>query len=636
MLCSLGVLPGVAQTIRGTLTGSVTDTTGAVLPGAMVTVTNNATGIKETAVTNSQGSYTIPLLSSGTYRATVELQGFKKYLRDGIVVQIAQTTRLDLVLQVGAVNEAVQVIGESPLVRSNTAELGQVIEMKQIQSLPLNGRFFEHLITMSPGAMPFYSRGDSAENASAAGARIATAHSVNGMPWSGNNYLLDGVVNNEPQNAYINITPPLEAIQEFKVQTNNPTAEFGVFGGAAVNLSIRSGTNDIQGSVFDYIRDDSMNARSYFALTKAPYNSNQFGGTLGGPIVKNRAFFFGDYQGLKLHQGRTATLTVPTALMRQGIFSEVANQIFDPLTGVAFEGNIIRSDRLNPISQQVANTIYPMPTQPGLANNYVENIVLAQRVNAGDARVDYKFKGGASLFGRYSESARTYDDQSPANMFMGNGASPATNNSTSSNRNGVVGYTRAIGFEQVLRAARRLQPVLHASVRRRFRSGQEQPARHPERQPRGLSRNVWHRQLSGVGLQQHRVARDDQRRARWTNHPHHEQSVVADRQAFDEVRRGPEALQGRRDKSADAAAGPVHVRRQLHEPCRRRGNRVFVRELHARVSDPHPAGRAVGHVIEGNIQENSRCSSWSILVSYPMALILPSLSTRLSFFVIKP
>jgi hypothetical protein len=445
MLCSLGVLPGVAQTIRGTLTGSVTDTTGAVLPGATVTVTNNATGINETAVTNSQGSYTIPLLSSGTYRATVELQGFKKYLRDGIVVQIAQTTRLDLVLQVGAVNEAVQVIGESPLVRSNTAELGQVIEMKQIQSLPLNGRFFEHLITMSPGAMPFYSRGDSAENASAAGARIATAHSVNGMPWSGNNYLLDGVVNNEPQNAYINITPPLEAIQEFKVQTNNPTAEFGVFGGAAVNLSIRSGTNDIQGSVFDYIRDDSMNARSYFALTKAPYNSNQFGGTLGGPIVKNRAFFFGDYQGLKLHQGRTATLTVPTALMRQGIFSEVANQIFDPLTGVAFEGNIIRSDRLNPISQQVANTIYPMPTQPGLANNYVENIVLAQRVNAGDARVDYKFKGGASLFGRYSESARTYDDQSPANMFMGNGASPATNNSTSSNRNGVVGYTRAIG-----------------------------------------------------------------------------------------------------------------------------------------------------------------------------------------------
>src|SRR5213079_1123630 len=136
------------------------------------------------------------------------------------VIEIAQTTRLDVALQVGTVSEEIQVVGEAPLVRSTTAELGQVIQMKQIQAMPLNGRFFQHLITMTPGAMPFYSRGDEAENPSAGGARIATAHSVNGMPWSGNNYLLDGVVNNEPLNAYINITPPLEAIQAFKVQTN--------------------------------------------------------------------------------------------------------------------------------------------------------------------------------------------------------------------------------------------------------------------------------------------------------------------------------------------------------------------------------------------------------------------------------
>jgi hypothetical protein len=248
----------VAQTIRGTITGAITDSTGAVVPGASATVTHVATGITATAVSNQQGSYTIPLLSPGEYQVAVELQGFKKYTRGGIVVEIAQTTRLDISLQVGTVTEEVQVVGQSPLVRSTTAELGQVIQMTRIQALPLNGRFFEHLITMTPGAMPFYSRGDGAENPSAAGARIATAHSVNGMPWSGNNYLLDGVANNEPQNAYINITPPLEAIQEFKVQTNNPTAEFGVFGGAAVNLSIRSGTNDWHGSAFDYIRDDSL------------------------------------------------------------------------------------------------------------------------------------------------------------------------------------------------------------------------------------------------------------------------------------------------------------------------------------------------------------------------------------------
>ena len=295
----------------------------------------------------------------------MEQSGFKKYVRGGIVVQIAQTSRLDIPLQVGDMTEEVQVVGEAPLVRSNTAELGQVIEMKQIQALPLNGRFFQHLITMTPGAMPFYGRGDSAENASAAGAKIATAHTVNGMPWSGNNYLLDGVVNNEMQNAYINITPPLEAIQEFKVQTNNPTAEFGVFGGAAVNLTLRSGTNELHGSVFEYLRDDALNTKSYFAPTKAPYNSHQFGATLGGPILKNRAFFFADYQGLRLDQGRTAVLTVPTALMRQGNFSEIRDVVHDPLTGQPFPGNVIPAGRQNPITRQVLNEIYPLPNAAG-------------------------------------------------------------------------------------------------------------------------------------------------------------------------------------------------------------------------------------------------------------------------------
>jgi hypothetical protein len=427
-----------AQTIRGTVTGTITDTTGAVLPGATITLTNTATGVSMTSVANQQGSYTIPLVPPGTYEIAAELSGFKKYVRAGLVVEISQTTRLDIPLQVGTVTEQVQVVGQSPLVRSTTAELGQVIQMKQIQALPLNGRFFEHLITMQPGAMPVYSRGDSAENASAAGAQIATAHSVNGMPWSGNNYLMDGVANNEPQNAYINITPPLEAIQEFKVQTNNPTAEFGVFGGAAVNLTIRSGTNAFHGSGFDYWRGDQLSARSYFALSKAPYKSNQFGGTFGGPLIRNQAFFFGDYQGLRLDAGRTQTLTVPTALMRQGNFSEVSSRIFDPITGVQYAGNIIPANQINPIAEKVAN-LYPLPNLPGLANNYVENNVVTQNVNAGDARLDYTVGQNGSLFGRYSASRRHYDEPAPGNIFMG------ANNSDSRNYNGVVGYTRPIG-----------------------------------------------------------------------------------------------------------------------------------------------------------------------------------------------
>jgi Carboxypeptidase regulatory-like domain/TonB dependent receptor len=437
-LACLAAGPASAQTIRGTITGTVTDSTGGVVPAVTVTVVNRSTGILTSALTTRDGSFTIPLLPPGTYGATVEQQGFKKYLRDGIAVQIAQTTRLDVTLQVGAMSEAVQVTAEAPLVRSTTAELGQVIEMKQIQALPLNGRFFEHLITLTPGAMPFYSRGDSAENAAAAGARIAIHHAVNGMPWSGNNYLLDGVVNNEPQNAFINITPPLEAIQEFKVQTNNPTAEFGVFGGAAVNLSIRSGTNDWHGSGFEYLRDAALNTRSFFAPTKAPYNSDQFGGTFGGPILKNRAFFFGDYQGLRLDQGRTVTLTVPTPLMRQGIFTEISDRIFNPATGLPFDGNIIPASQVSPITQKVAN-LYPLPNQPGLANNYVENNVLKQKGNAGDLRADYNLGPRGSVFARYSRSTRHYDEPAPGNIFMG------ANNSDSTNSNGVAGYTKSIG-----------------------------------------------------------------------------------------------------------------------------------------------------------------------------------------------
>jgi len=427
-----------AQTIRGTITGTVTDSTGAAVASATVTVTNAATGISASTQTTREGTYTFPLLPPGTYQATIEETGFKKYVHGNVVVQIAQTTRLDIALQVGEMTEEVHVVGEAPLVRSTTAELGQVIGMKQIQSLPLNGRFFEQLVTLTPGAMPIYSRGDSAENAAAAGARVTIHQSVNGMPWSGNNYLLDGVANNEPQNAFINITPPLEAIEEFKVQTNNPTAEFGVFGGAAVNLTIRSGTNQFHGSGFEYLRDDSMNTRTFFAPTKAPYNSNQFGGTFGGPIMQNRAFFFGDYQGLRLDQGRTQILTVPTALMRQGIFTEIADQIYDPLTGQPFSGNVIPANRINAIAAKVAN-IWPVANRPGLADNYVENNAIKQDVNAGDFRLDYKLNDRASVFGRYSISKRHYDEPAPGNIFMG------ANNSDSTNWNGVLGYTHTIG-----------------------------------------------------------------------------------------------------------------------------------------------------------------------------------------------
>ena len=433
----LVAMPANAQTIRGTITGTVVDASGGVLPGIPVMATNPDTNIASEARTDANGQYTFPLLSPGQYTVSVEQSGFKKYVRPGVLVQIAQTTRLDIPLAVGDVSEQVTVAAEAQLVRSNTSELGQVVELKQIQALPLNGRLFQQLVAITPGTVA-RSGGDGSENGAAAGARSNTQYSVNGMPWSGNNFLLDGVANNEPLNSLVNISPPLEAIQEFKVQTNNPTAEFGVFGGAAINLTIRSGTNDLHGSVFEYARDESLNSKSFFAPSKPEFKSHQFGGTLGGPIAKNRAFFFTDYQGLRLDQGRTQTLTVPTALMRQGIFTEITQPIYDPLTGQAFTGNVIPAGRINPISRKVAD-VFPAPNRPGLANNYVENNVIVQSVNAFDVRLDYTADTRSSIFGRYSMSSRRYDEPAPGNIFMG------ANNADNLSYNGVVGYTRSLG-----------------------------------------------------------------------------------------------------------------------------------------------------------------------------------------------
>jgi hypothetical protein len=420
LACTLPLLltdPGNAQTIRGTLTGTVTDPNSGVVQGAAVTAINVATNTSSATKTNQDGIYTFTALQPGEYVVAIEVPGFKRSVQSGIVLQIAQATRLDVALEVGAVTEEVKVVSQAPLVRSTSSEQGQVIDYKQIQSLPLNGRLFQQLITLTPGAIP---RGfaDFGENPAAAGARAFVHHSVNGLPWSGNNYLIDGVANNEPLNAFINITPPLEAIQEFKVQTNNPSAEFGVFGGAVVNLSIRSGTNQYSGSLFEYYRDDAFNAKNFFAATKAPFESNQFGGTLGGPILRNRVFFFGDYQGLRQDQGRTFLFTVPTAELRRGDLSALSSRIFDPLTGQEFAGNIIPDGRINPIARQVAN-LYPAPNRPGLVDNYVENNVLHQEVNAFDIRLDYTLGIRDSVFGRYSRSARDFVDPPPGNVYAG-------------------------------------------------------------------------------------------------------------------------------------------------------------------------------------------------------------------------
>ncbi len=430
-----------SQAITGQITGTVTDASGGLIPGAKVTIVNENTGIASSRLSDSQGNYVAPYLPPGTYKVTVEFPGFRTGISAGNEVQVNQIVRIDFGMEPGQVTEEVSVTAAAPLVQSTTSEIGEVVGVRQIESLPLNGRLFEQLVTLTPGAVQA-GFADFGENPAAAGAVSPIHATVNGMPWSGNHFTLDGVNNYEPLNAFINVTPPLDSIQEFKVQTNNPSAEYGSFGGAIVNILMKSGTNEFHGSLFEYVRNDILNARNFFAASKAPFKTNQFGGTLGGPVVKNKLFFFMDYQGSRDRQGRTQVITVPTALQRQGILTEGDQPpIYDPLTRQAFPGNIIPQSRINPITAQVAN-IYPVPNRPGLVNNYVENNSLSSTVNQFDVKGDWQVTSKDSIFGRESFAQRELTDPSPGNVFMAPGPGGSGFNADSRNQNAVAGYTR--------------------------------------------------------------------------------------------------------------------------------------------------------------------------------------------------
>jgi hypothetical protein len=435
------------QAINGRIVGTVLDSSEAAIPNAAVAITNQETNIAWTTRTDAQGNYVAPSLTPGSYSVKVEAAGFRTALVPNNNVGIAQTTRVDVRLQVGAVTETVEVREQAELVQSTTSDVGETIGQRQIQTLPLNGRIFSQLVQLVPGAIP---RGvaTAPESASGAGARTFITSTVNGTPWSGTSYTLDGVNNSEPLNAFINIAPPLEAIEEFKVQTSNPSAEFGTFGGAVVNLSMRSGTNDIHGSLFEYLRNQSLNARSFFASTKAPFKTNQFGGTVGGPIIKNKAFFFGDYQGLRLRNGSTYNLNVPTADMQQGLMTKQDgfDTVYDPGSApssasvLPFPNNQIPVSRWDPVTAQVLK-IWPTPNRNvvGPVSNYVQNVSDSQNVNAFDIKGDYQFERAGRLFVRESYSRSKLDTMPPGNQFMA-----ANPDSSQNSHNAVAGYSASI------------------------------------------------------------------------------------------------------------------------------------------------------------------------------------------------
>src|SRR5262247_1653819 len=321
----------LAQAGQAELTGDVHDGSGAGVAKATVTVTQTETGAFTKTTSGKDGVYTVTNLRPGLYNVTVEAHGFRRFVQGGVRLTTGERIRLDVALTVGGVNEEVKVTADASLLRTETGSLGQVIPNRRIVDLPLNGRNFFTLITLVPGV--------AAPPPTTAGPSFPR---INGGRPRVNEYLYDGISALQPEPGQVAFNPVIDAIQEFKVEINSPSAEFGRFNGGVVNLTTKSGSNELHGTVFEFLRNEALNARNLFAPATAAnpkkpvFRRNQYGFAVGGPVVKDRTFFFGDYQGTRQSIGRVRISTVPTLLQRKGIFTEavggVVPRIFDPST----------------------------------------------------------------------------------------------------------------------------------------------------------------------------------------------------------------------------------------------------------------------------------------------------------------
>src|SRR5499426_157713 len=404
----VGVSPARAQTAAGEITGVVKDQAGAAVPGATVTITSTRTNYQRVAVSTSDGVYTAASLAPGEYRVDVQLTGFKPVRREGVRLETGETARIDFDLTVGDLQEQVTVVADSPIMRSETGSLGTVVENQQVMQLPLNGRLFIMLASIVPGvALPPNS----------------PLPRINGGRPRTNEYLFDGISVLQPEPGQVAYYPVIDAIQEFKIESNSPPAEFGRFNGGVVNLTTKSGGNAFHGNVFEFFRNENLNATNYFqtgSTAKPEYHRNQYGGMLGGPLVKGRTFFFADYQGQRQSIGRTVTSNVPTLAERSGVFRQ---NIYDPATTVGntrqpFANNTIPRGAMDPVALALLER-FPLPTNSATANNYTRTANEIVDQDQGEVRLDHKFAsnrdqafGRLTYFREHAEPVTAFPDGS--------------------------------------------------------------------------------------------------------------------------------------------------------------------------------------------------------------------------------
>jgi hypothetical protein len=403
----------------GTLLGVVADETGAVVPKATASVINEKTGVERTAETDAEGVYRVLALLPGIYTVQLEANGFKRIQQKGIELRVNESLRVDASLQVGDLSQIVQVEAAAPLLQTENGTVGHVVNNRQVIELPLNGRDFTQLTLLIPGSSP------GAQGGSGFLVIGGNNVAVTGNRSDSNNYTLDGVDNNENFFKFHGIKLSIDAIEEFKIQTNISSAQFGNAAGANINVATKSGTNEFHGTLFHFLRNDVLDSRDYFNDHRPSFRFNNFGGTAGGPFTipkvhngKGATFWFLDYEGLRRSRGSTILGIVPTPEMLAGDLSRdylgnLAAPILDPVTGRLvdglivrdpFPGNIIPSTRINPVAAEYARLQYPAPNRPGQIFNFIN--LTPERLNTDQftIRLDHKFTHKTNLFGRISSS----------------------------------------------------------------------------------------------------------------------------------------------------------------------------------------------------------------------------------------
>lgn len=397
--------PAFSQTGAASLTGIVTDESGGTVPGANVTATNQATNVAYTAVSNRSGNYTITSVPVGTYVVKAELSSFKMAATKPIQLEAMQIARIDFRMELGSLEEAVEVTGESPVLQTESATVGEVISGTTLAALPLNGRNTGQLSLLLPGVI-------TPNPGSFTGARNFGGGRpfVNGNREQTNNYTIDGVDMNESIDNLVAYQPSPDALAEISVETNNYAADTGNVAGAVISNVIKSGSNQFRGNIFEFYRNSRMDANSWSNnrsnAPKPERRQDIYGGTFGGPLVKNTVFFFGNYQGTRFDAPGFETISVAPESWRRGDLSSLPGTLRDPVTGQAFPGNQIPAGRISPIARAIlGNTaLYPLPNRnvSGVTGNFVGETLTTNRAHQADARVDWSASANDKIFGRFS------------------------------------------------------------------------------------------------------------------------------------------------------------------------------------------------------------------------------------------